>query len=393
MEHSMETRTDLVAASLMTLLAGQAPSGAFIASPTFPTYRYSWFRDGAFIAQALDLWGEHQRARAFYDWGCRIVRRNADMVVSAVSTTLVGSLPACYLHTRYTADGDPGDDEWPNFQLDGFGTFLWGLVEHLQSIAGDVFGRSDAPPAVPEGWPEAIELLAKYLTQLWRSPSYDCWEEFPDETHISTLCALYGGMNAVATYFDRPDWKETALSIQSFILDHSTRLGYLPKFIGTTEVDAALLWACIPYGVVNAADPIMIRTVEQIERELVGPQGGVHRYADDSYYGGGAWILLTAALGEYLLLQDDGRGTEAPDLRAAEILEWIERQASPRGELPEQVARDLNRPDMYQSWVERWGAVACPLLWSHAAYLRLKHAISLKPLRGRRDGSAPGDWA
>ena len=30
---------------------------------------------------------------------------------------------------------------------------------------------------------------------------------------------------------------------------------------------------------------------------LVGPGGGVHRHLDDTYYGGGEWLLLTALLG------------------------------------------------------------------------------------------------
>ena len=57
------------------------------------------------------------------------------------------------------------------------------------------------------------------------------------------------------------------------------------------------------------------------------------------------------------------------------MMQWIERQASDEGQLPEQVPLDLNEPDMYEPWVERWGEIASPLLWSHAAYLRLRHSL------------------
>ncbi len=43
--------------SVEVLNEGQARSGAFVASPNFPTYHYAWLRDGAFCAHALDVVG------------------------------------------------------------------------------------------------------------------------------------------------------------------------------------------------------------------------------------------------------------------------------------------------------------------------------------------------
>ena len=52
------TTGDLIARrSLEVLKQGQDSSGAFVASPSFPTYRYAWLRDGAFCAYALDQVG------------------------------------------------------------------------------------------------------------------------------------------------------------------------------------------------------------------------------------------------------------------------------------------------------------------------------------------------
>ncbi|KPV52167.1 hypothetical protein SE17_17090, partial [Kouleothrix aurantiaca] len=49
--------------SIALIRAHQSPNGAYVASPTFPTYHYCWFRDGTYIAYAMDLVGEHASAR------------------------------------------------------------------------------------------------------------------------------------------------------------------------------------------------------------------------------------------------------------------------------------------------------------------------------------------
>jgi hypothetical protein len=43
--------------------------------------------------------------------------------------------------------------------------------------------------------------------------------------------------------------------------------------------------------------------------------------------------------------------------------------------LPEQVPQTLNNEAYYQPWVERWGKIAQPLLWSHAMYLLLVEVL------------------
>src|SRR5260370_4316820 len=126
---------DLVRRSIEVIAAGKAPSGAYVACPTYPTYRYGWFRDGTFIAHAMDLWGEHASAARFYDWAASMIATNAGAVERSVAAAARGQAPdpADLLHTRYTLAGAPGNDEWPNFQLDGFGTLLWGFHRHLAS--------------------------------------------------------------------------------------------------------------------------------------------------------------------------------------------------------------------------------------------------------------------
>lgn len=344
------------------ILTTQAPSGAYIASPNFPMYHYAWFRDGAFIAYAMDLIGEHASAARFHDWAAATIARHAAKVQGCIAKAPRGEpiSPSDGLHTRYTLEGAEGTEAWTNFQLDGFGTWLWSAIEHLRRT------RDDAAAA---RWADSLALVADYLAALWRQPSYDCWEEFGDHLHISTLAALYGGLRAYTDWRNDSARARVAEEIREFVLEQGVRNGHLVKFIGSDAVDASLLGAATPYRLLAPNDPRMVATVEKIERDLRRDGGGVHRYAADSYYGGGEWILLTAWLGWYYA----ERGETA---RAHDCFAWAMAQADERGELPEQIPVHLNAPSEYSTWVARWGAIAKPLLWSHAKFLIVWKALN-----------------
>jgi GH15 family glucan-1,4-alpha-glucosidase len=123
-------------------------------------------------------------------------------------------------------------------------------------------------------------------------------------------------------------------------------------------VDASLLWLATPFGLVRDEEPVFRRTLECIEERLVS-DGGLLRYPEDTFYGGGAWILVTAWLAWHHAR--NGR----PE-RASAYLAWIERQRCGDGGLPEQVSVSATDPWFERYWTERWGASARPLLWSHA---------------------------
>lgn len=351
--------------SIEVILSNQAPSGAYIASPNFPAYRYSWFRDGAFIAHAMDLVGQHESARRFHDWAARTISRHAPRAQHAIEKARQGEPPGeDYLHTRYTLNGEEADDEWPNFQMDGFGTWLWALAKHLRLTANPL----------PSHWREAINLTSSYLAALWHFPCFDPWEEHPNKIHPYTLAAIYAGLQAASVLTGNQDWLATAGEIRHFVLEHGVRDGHLVKYVGSEATDASLVGVATPYRLLAPGDPIMRATVARIEADLRHQAGGVHRYAADTYYGGGEWVLLTAWIGWYYVEV----GEQA---RAQELLTWVEAQADEVGNLPEQMPQTLNDPSMLQPWVEKWGPIACPLLWSHAMYLILLHALHPAPER------------
>ncbi|MDP9341967.1 MAG: glycoside hydrolase family 15 protein [Actinomycetota bacterium] len=259
----MSADADLYRVSVEVMARGQHRSGAFVASPTFPTYRYSWIRDGSFIAAALDEAGDHERAGAFHRWVAGVVERYRPRIERVEANAPLELTDRDILHTRFTLEGEEGSEWWANFQLDGYGYWLSALARHLRRA-----GRGD------EFLP-AVGLAARYLAMLWERPCYDCWEEFPDRAHPATLAAVAGGLRHAAALLD----------------------------------DA-------------------------------GP----------------------GALAQRILDRVMARGTtEAAD---------------GDGNMPEQVSRHLLKPDRFQPWVERWGPVATPLLWSHAMYVLARGAVA-----------------
>jgi GH15 family glucan-1,4-alpha-glucosidase len=351
-------RTDLLSHSIDEILQNQAPSGAYVASPSFPTYQYSWFRDSAYIAYSMDLYAHPESAARFHSWAAGVINRRAALIERAVESARSGTVtaPGDFLHTRFTLAGDEVPEEgWQNNQLDGFGTWLWALEQHCQLSGGEL---------TPD-WRTAAGLTATYLEALWRLPCSDCWEEHPDQIHGYTLAAIYGGL-ASCSRLDGVDRNHTLSAIRETLLTRMVACGHFIKSIGSDLVDANLLGLAVPYGVVAPGDPLMQATVRKIEADLAS--GGVHRYVKDTYYGGGEWVLLAGWLGWYYALAGNRE-------RALQLAGWTEAQADDRCDLPEQVPQHLNDPSFYQPWVDRWGEIARPLLWSHAKYLILRHFL------------------
>ena len=125
------------------------------------------------------------------------------------------------------------------------------------------------------------------------------------------------------------------------------------------STDAAVMWALVPFELVPITGSLARSTIGLVQRDLVGD--GVKRYREDTYYGGGDWLITTCWLAWCLARTGDRSG-------ARELLDWVAGQAID-GMLPEQVPVRLIAPDMYEVWHERWGPIALPLLWSHAMYV------------------------
>ncbi len=150
-------------------------------------------------------------------------------------------------------------------------------------------------------WRAGIEVAVDYLTAFWSLPCYDWWEEHAEHRHVSTLAAIHGGLRAVlgADVLD-PDRADAAAAavteIRAGVRREGVVDGHLTKWFGTDAVDASLVSAVVPFGLVSDHDPLAAGTVRAVAARL-DVDGGVHRFADDVFYGGGQWLLLSALLG------------------------------------------------------------------------------------------------
>lgn len=352
--------TTLLKRSIDVILANQDASGAYLASPNFGVYRYSWFRDGAFIAEAMRGQGHEDSAHRFHAWAARVVLAREAQVSDLLLRAVRGEdiEPDAHLHCRYTVDGETATEAWTNFQLDGFGTWMWSLA-------------ATYPSAAPQAVVSAVELLVPYLARFWSSPSYDWWEESMGHVHVSSIGCIAVGLEAVATVpwlsdAARREAADTARTIRRAIAEFGIVDGRLRKWLGGAGIDASCLALVAPLALLEPASEVAMETVAVIRRELADP--GVHRHRDDTYFGGGQWLLLTAMLGLCEFAQADRDS-------ARERLHWIEAQTAANGDMPEQVASRLLHPTHEAQWIERWGVSASPLLWSHAMYLMLHRAL------------------
>jgi GH15 family glucan-1,4-alpha-glucosidase len=357
--------------SIEIIITNQHASGAYIASPSFPTYAYSWFRDGSFIAYAMDRVGQHQSSRMFHLWCANVIERQADKINVLIARKQANEeiSPHECLTARYTLEGYRTGDDWTDFQLDGYGTWLWAVVEHIHLSKDNNLLAKISP---------ALELIIRYAIAFWDSACYDCWEEHLEAVHPYTLAALHAGFQAVSK-LSIPEIQlplaETAQEMQTYLRTHAIHPeGYVRKLIFPNKksgdsklpdlVDASLIGLAVPYQIQAVDSSIIQTTMEKIEAELYYPGGGVYRHLADTYYGGGEWILLGAWLGWYWCRS--GQYAKAAGMKA-----FIEAKAGADGNLPEQLSDHLLTPAYYPVWVARWGEVANPLLWSHAMYLIL----------------------
>jgi len=357
--------------SIDIILKNQHRSGAYIASPNFPTYAYSWFRDGSFIAYAMDRAGYYESSRQFHLWCGKVIERQARKIDSLVLQKINGAEIKTeeYLPARFNLNGSSIGDDWTDFQLDGYGSWLWSLSEHCRQKTDENLLRAVTP---------AVELILKYLINFWDTPCYDCWEEHLEAIHPYTLASIYAGLLSTQNLFATQTLllvSDTIKKIRTYIEKKAVHPdGYYRKLIypnntmGNPElpnlVDASLIGLAVPYEFQNCGHEIIRKTIQKIESNLSYPNGGVYRNLNDTYYGGGEWILLSAWLGWYWCRIGQYE-------KAAQVKSFIEKQANDAGNLPEQVSDHLLAPSYYSEWINRWGEIANPLLWSQAMYIIL----------------------
>lgn len=347
------------------LISGlQHESGAYPASPTFSAYvGFSWLRDGAFIADGMSASGAVESAERFFDWCALVISDGEDAIENHFANFENGEMFnfANALPTRFEFQAAPEPDEpWPDHQIDGYGTWIWALGEHLKRY-----------PQTPHRWHDAVVLSSRYLVASWDSPCYDWWEEHSEKIHTSTLGSVQAGLTAalemdVLNSDTRQHAAQAVARIKGTMASYCVN-GYLPKWMASMQADSSTLAILAPFELLDPKEKVYKQTLLHAKNQLL--QGfGMHRYDSDSFYGGGLWPLLSC----YLALAELRAGNR--DF-AEGVLVWVASLSDKDGNLPEQVDGHLLEPSKKGYWVERWGSSAQPLLWTHAMFLRLKIAI------------------
>lgn len=355
----------------------QSSSGAFVACPNFATYQYCWLRDGSYIAHAMLVAGNVDSARKFHQWVIAVIGRYQHKLAHLRQMLAQGHEPkdADFLFTRFTLAGfEDHETPWGNFQFDGYGTWLWAFARYY-ATTNDADLLEAALPA--------IKTVMDYLLLVWRLPNFDCWEENPDRQHPYSIASVYGGLMAIMNLNLKTDSGINGEQIlgacekmKAFIIENGTQDGCVLKHLRpakadaglTAALDASVLGVFYPGSLFAWDDPLMVKTLARLKQTLLSPHGGVYRYAADTYYGGGEWILLAAWLGWVEALAGDRES-------ALQRLAWVAAQADENGWLPEQVNQHCLHPQRYAEWVSRWGRVATPLLWSHAMVIILHQQV------------------
>lgn len=347
---------ELMRASVARILEHQEPNGAIVASRDFATYHYCWLRDGSFIAFALDRAGEHAASRRFHLWVAGAIAGIAEVIEDAIMRH-ERSEPLALDHmppARFGLDGAVVADDWPNFQIDGYATWLWALEHHLTATGQDV---------MPEELRAAAARVARYVSALALTPCFDVWEEHGGDRHVSTLACVHAGLISAARMFGTDALLERADTVRLAAREGTARLGRFVKSTESDAVDSSLLWLATPFGVVESDDPHFVETVRAIEEQLTF-EGGLRRYPTDTYYGSGAWPVLTGSLGWHYA----AAGEHAAAQRCHR---WIVEHIDAQGRLAEQFGGERRDPRHHREWVERWGAPAADLTWSHAMHVVL----------------------
>ncbi|MGC8489910.1 MAG: glycoside hydrolase family 15 protein, partial [Clostridia bacterium] len=271
-------------------------NGAIIAAPTTSLpetvgesrqwdYRFSWIRDGAYMAEALLVSGDHVNARRFIEFMLSLVDLQGKPFKAPffhIDGTLIrgehdlGWLPG-FRGSRPVREGNAATSQT---QLDVEGDFLWTLYRYVHATRDREF--------LNFYW-TSIETMVDWVAVHWDEKDASLWEfrgQDAHYTHSKLMCwvALHYGaeLAEMAERRNRVDhWRKTARDVRDAIEAHgfNREKGTYVQAFGGDSLDAALLTLPL-YGYCPPESERFRRTVEAIEQELLHFPW-VYRYGTD----------------------------------------------------------------------------------------------------------------
>lgn len=361
--------------SLMFMRAHVDKDGAIIASIDsdmlqygLDTYSYMWPRDSAYVAHALDMAGDTNISRRFFEF-CRDVIHDKGYLMHKY-------LPDLSLGSSWHPWLKDGQVQLP-IQEDETALVIWAMYEHYMQSKDLEFLEAMYTPLIEKG----ANFLVRYRDEETGLPdaSYDLWERkrgistFTSSTVFGALKAAYELSKILGRDSNAEIYDEAAEEIREAILKHlwDEKTGLFVNMMVRTKdgatfdrtVDISSAYGIFSFGVLPVDDPRLERAFESTVRTLSQgiPAGGIARYENDDYYQvvntapGNPWVITTLFYGEYLI----ARAKNEHDLaRIRDIFSWVVKHAQPSGVLSEQMHPDTGLQ-----------IGATPLTWAHASYV------------------------
>jgi GH15 family glucan-1,4-alpha-glucosidase len=316
--------------SLLTLKALTfSPTGGVVAAPTTSLpeqlggprnwdYRYCWLRDATFTLDLFMEQGFLEEAREWRDWLLRAVAghsREMQIMYGLMGERRLTEWEVPWL--RGYEGSQPvriGNAAHSQFQLDVYG-------EVMDSF---LYARRSGMETPDDEWQLDVNIV-DFVCESWREPDEGIWEVRSERQHfvhskVMAWVAVDRGIKAIKS-FGMPGplnrWRGVRDEIKWQVLSKGVdkRRGCFKRTYDDDELDASLLM--LPQvGFIGATDPLMVQTVEAIQKDLV-EDGLVLRYrthnVDDGLPPGeGAFLLCSFWLVNCLVLM--GRRDEAEEL-------------------------------------------------------------------------------
>ncbi len=334
-------------------------------------YSYLWTRDGAFVANALDLANYRHITRKFYQFCAEIVHDKGYFLQKYNADGTVAS----GWHTVW--DKHSGKAQLP-IQEDETALIIWALWQHYDKYRDIEFAHLLYRRLITR----CADFMVKFRHEETNlpAPSWNLWEDRRG-IHTFTCASVVGGLLAAANFSrlfgeaERADkYDAAAEEIREAMRAHlySAELGRFLRALhfhddfyyeADTTIDASL-FGTFYLGAFSADDEMVANTMKAIEKHLwINTKiGGVMRFENDSYmrFAGenqpsNAWFICTLWLADYRI----AIAKTKKDLKGAlEILEWTVKNALPSGVLAEQVNPLTGEH-----------ASVSPLTWSHSTYV------------------------
>jgi glucoamylase len=333
-------------------------------------YSYLWTRDGAFVANALDLAGYSGVTRSFYDLCSRIVH------------------PDGYFLQKYNPDGTVasgwhaswdirGKEKLVPIQEDETALVLWALWQHYDKYRDIEFSHRI--------YRRLVVACADFMVDFRHDdlklpkPSWNLWEN-QRGIHTFTCSTVVAGLRAAAKFArlfaesDRADvYDSTANEIVEAMRKHlysrekgrflrSLHFHDSENFETDATIDASL-FGIFYFDCFAPDDEMVAGTMRAVEDALTlrTDFGGVARFENDDYIRvsnkitGNPWFICTLWLADYHLARARSKGDLA---KVLEILDWTVNRALPSGVLAEQLD-PLTGAHVSVS----------PLTWSHSTFV------------------------